>query len=614
MLIQLLLMNSMASVALGRPNFLLIVVDDLRTALGCYGDKNAYTPNIDKLAEQGVVFSQAFAQQSLCAPSRNSFLTGRRPDTLQLYDFYSYWRETVGNFTTLPEHLKNNGYTSVSIGKIFHPGISSNGSDDYPYSWSREPFHPYTNRYKDAPVCSRNGSNSTEAARNLVCPVCLSNMPNGTLPDIETLNVARNFLHQQHHQSPPFLLAVGFQKPHIPLKYPQQYLKHHPLKKFRNLPNYYAWPRNLSSVAYNPWTDLRKREDVESLLLKFPWEKIPVSFARTIIQSYYAAISYIDDLVGLLMEQLTTSSIQKKTIVILTSDHGWSLGEHAEWAKYSNFDVAVHVPLIVSIPSLMFAKYTKNSIRKERNTQINSELRATVEKSPDPIRKFRYASIESMLRKNRGQSRDIRGNAHVRHVESKKVKGVPKIQNKYTTIDSLVELVDVFPTIAELAGVPIPICPKTEYHMGHRKVSTSLSNVCAEGVSFLPLIIRAAGAYQVQNLRWKKAAFSQYPRPGVIPTVKPNSDEPKLNEIKIMGYTVRTNKYRYTAWVKFAHVSKKPQWKEVLAEELYEHDGDPDENINLANFTSFLKRKAQLKTLLIRGWRHALPERLQLQS
>lgn len=134
-----------------RPNFLLIIVDDLRTALGCYGDANAYTPNIDALAKDSIIFNEAYAQvspcmiltlistlssfarrakekfdvllqQALCAPSRNSFLTSRRPDTLRLYDFYNYWRDTVGNYTTLPEHLKNNGYTTMSVGKVFHPG------------------------------------------------------------------------------------------------------------------------------------------------------------------------------------------------------------------------------------------------------------------------------------------------------------------------------------------------------------------------------------------------------------------------------------------------------------------------------------------------------------
>ena len=102
-------------------NVLFIVADDLRPALGAYGDR-VHSPNIDGLARRSVRFDHAYVQQAVCAPSRVSFLTGRRPDTTRLYDFGSYWREAAGNFTTLPQHFKENGYFSASVGKIFHPG------------------------------------------------------------------------------------------------------------------------------------------------------------------------------------------------------------------------------------------------------------------------------------------------------------------------------------------------------------------------------------------------------------------------------------------------------------------------------------------------------------
>nr|XP_050855058.1 iduronate 2-sulfatase isoform X3 [Vespula vulgaris] len=445
-----------------KPNFLLIMIDDLRTTLGCYGDHNSYTPNIDHLAKQGIIFSQAYAQQALCAPSRNSILTSRRPDTLQLYDFYSYWRDTVGNFTTLPEYLKNNGYNTMSIGKIFHPGISSNNSDDSPYSWSEKPFHPYTNRYKDAPVCQT--TKNSLPAQNLVCPVDLKFMPNQTLPDIEILKKAKRYIQTHKSDIKPFFLAVGFQKPHIPLKYPKKYLKYHPLEKFE-VPKPYVWPNNTDSVAYNPWIDLRKRKDVQRLHLKFPWEKIPKNFAKLIIQSYYGAVSYIDDIIGKLIYQLHISKILQKTVIILTSDHGWSLGEHAEWGKYSNFDVSVHVPLIMSIPFMTF---------------------------------------------------------------------------------------NVIP--------------------------------------------------------WKKAAFSQYPRPGIEPTLHPNSDEPHLKDITIMGYSLKSHEYRYTAWIPFTSENKTANWKIIISEELYNHNYDSAEYFNLARSPNFLKKKSELKTLLRDGWRKALPD------
>ncbi|XP_043514943.1 iduronate 2-sulfatase isoform X1 [Frieseomelitta varia] len=518
-----------------RQNFLLIIVDDLRTTLGCYGDIKAYTPNIDRLATEAAIFSQAFAQQALCAPSRNSFLTSRRPDTLQLYDFYSYWRKNTGNFTTLPQHLKNNGYITKSIGKVFHPGISSNNSDDNLYSWSETPFHPFTERYKDAPICQTN--KQLLPAQNLLCPVKVSSMPNKTLPDIEILKEAKNFLSNQTGNNSPFFLAVGFQKPHIPFKYPKKYIKYHPLQKFE-VPEPYKWSDNVSSIAYNPWNDLRKREDVAALNLKFPWEKIPKSFALLIIQSYYASVTYIDDLIGKLINHLKKLSIQKNTVIMLMSDHGWSLGEHAVWAKYSNYDVALKVPLIISIPELTHKK-------SKDNTNVNDSSART-----------------------------------------------------QTFINSIVELVDIFPTIADLANISIPICSNE---------TTQIT--CSEGTTFVPLI---RAALKNETISWKKAAFGQYPRPSIEPSIRPNSDEPRLKEIKAMGYTLRTNKYRYTAWLSFDPKSKLSNWSNIIAEELYDHNNDKGENRNVAFLERYMKLKEKLKILLQHGWRNVLSDEFNL--
>uniref|UniRef100_A0AAA9TKB3 Iduronate 2-sulfatase n=2 Tax=Bos TaxID=9903 RepID=A0AAA9TKB3_BOVIN len=105
-------------------NVLLIIVDDLRPSLGCYGNKLIRSPNIDQLASRSLLFQNAFAQQAVCAPSRVSFLTGRRPDTTRLYDFNSYWRVHAGNFSTIPQYFKENGYVTMSVGKVFHPGTA----------------------------------------------------------------------------------------------------------------------------------------------------------------------------------------------------------------------------------------------------------------------------------------------------------------------------------------------------------------------------------------------------------------------------------------------------------------------------------------------------------
>lgn len=149
-------------------------------------------------------------------------LTGRRPDTLRSYDFYSYWRHTVGNFTTLPQYFKENGYETYSVGKIFHPGESSNYSDDFPYSWSQFPYHPPTEKYKDDAVCM--DSTTHRMQKNLVCPVKVRKQPGHSLPDLQSLEHAIRILNEARNKSKPYLLAVGLHKPHIPLKFPEKYL------------------------------------------------------------------------------------------------------------------------------------------------------------------------------------------------------------------------------------------------------------------------------------------------------------------------------------------------------------------------------------------------------
>nr|CAD7401951.1 unnamed protein product [Timema poppensis] len=162
-------------------------------------------------------------RQALCAPSRNSLLTSRRPDTLHLYDFYSYWRDVAGNFTTLPQYFKQHGYHTMSVGKVFHPGVSSNWSDDQPYSWSQYPYHPSTQKYKESAVCSNSDGTF---GKNIVCPVEVHFQPGKTLPDLQSLQAAMKFLKERQGSDQPFLLAVGFHKPHVPLKYPREYLRH----------------------------------------------------------------------------------------------------------------------------------------------------------------------------------------------------------------------------------------------------------------------------------------------------------------------------------------------------------------------------------------------------
>ncbi|KAG8332959.1 hypothetical protein J6590_012728 [Homalodisca vitripennis] len=454
--------------------------------------------------------------QALCAPSRNSLLTSRRPDTLHLYDFYSYWRDVAGNFTTLPQYFREHGYYTKSVGKVFHPGISSNWSDDQPYSWSSTPYHPPSQAYMNAPVCSREGQEALHS--NLVCPVTPDQQPGGSLPDLESLQEAKRFLQDWsvgEERGQNFLLAVGFHKPHVPLKYPRKYLNHHPLANVSLPPN--NWPVLLPSVAWNPWTDVRMRDDIASLNIPFPFGRMPDEWSRLIRQSYYAAVSYVDDLIGKLIHELRTTNLYSNTIIVLLGDHGWSLGEHGEWSKFSNYELAVRVPLLLRVPGL---------------TDRTAVMRS---------------------------------------------------------IQAPVELLDLFPTLVDVAGLPrLPRCPRPSHSV----------TTCTEGASLLPVIYTSLVKNEtVTDIG--KPAVSQYPRPGIYPTSHPNSDKPRLREVRYMGYSLRTAHYRYTEWPAWKGT---PLWTQMAGTELYDHSIDPDENINLADREAFrdirLALSAKLRALV----------------
>ncbi|CAJ1057922.1 iduronate 2-sulfatase isoform X2 [Xyrichtys novacula] len=505
-----------------RRNVLLIMADDLRTSLGCYGDPVVKSPNIDQLASKSQVFLNAYAQQAVCAPSRISMLTSRRPDTTRLYDFNSYWRAHSGNYTTIPQYFKSKGYFTMSVGKVFHPGIASNHTDDYPYSWSTPAFHPASFRYEKEKVCKgKDGKLHT----NLLCAVNVTEQPGGTLPDLESTDEAVRLLKSRANTKDPFFLAVGFHKPHIPFRIPQEFLSLYPLDQMTLAPDPQV-PRLLPSVAYNPWLDVRKRDDVQKLNISFPYGPIPTEFQLRIRQHYYAAVSYMDAQVGRLLSTLDELRLADTTMVVFTSDHGWSLGEHGEWAKYSNFDVTTRVPLVYYVPGI---------------TTIREWL-------GEPT--FPFIDVFSQSKFN---------------FKTKKV------------IRNVVELVDVFPTTSYLAGLRAPEpCPDVSFQR----------DLCTEGDN-LAYTFR----HRERGEDEEAISFSQYPRPADTPQV--NSDLPDLQDIKIMGYSLRSWDYRYTLWLGFNPNTFQVNISDVHAGELYMLADDPgqDNNIYSSSDHSGLQRK-----------------------
>ncbi|TNN59422.1 Iduronate 2-sulfatase [Liparis tanakae] len=528
-----------------KKNVLFIMADDLRTSLGCYGDSLAKSPNIDQLASRSQSFLNAFAQQAVCAPSRTSMLTSRRPDTTRLYDFNSYWRTHAGNYTTMPQYFKSHRYFTASVGKIFHPGVPSNHSDDYPYSWSIPAYHPPSFRYENEKVCK---GEDGKLHANLLCAVNVTEQPGGTLPDLEVTDEALRLLKSRVNDDVPFFLAVGFHKPHIPFRIPQEYLSLYPIEQMTLVPDPDI-PSKLPAVAYNPWMDLRKRDDVQKLNISFPYDPIPKDFQvrapplapekqtiserrspslpflpvshtgcvrvfqLRIRQHYYAAVSYVDAQVGRLLCALDKLGLANSTMVVFTSDHGWSLGEHGEWAKYSNFDVATRVPLIFYVPGV-----TSNDSRRDATFPFVNVL-----VQPDLV--FKNQQV----------------------------------------IKNVVELLDVFPTVSHMAGLKAPkICPDVCFK----------NKLCTEGLDQTYTF--------TQGHEWRlpeALAFSQYPRPADTP--QENSDLPDLKDITVMGYSMRSWDNRYTVWMSFYPETFTVNATEVHAGEFYIYADDPTEDKNI---------------------------------
>ncbi|XP_050040138.1 iduronate 2-sulfatase [Dermacentor andersoni] len=478
-----------------KPNVLLIIADDLRPTLGCYGDELALTPSIDSLAQDGVLFTNAHAQQALCGPSRTSFLTSRRPDTLRVYENHChYWRHTVGNFSTIPQYFKENGYHTVSVGKVFHPGPPTGHHLDYPYSWSVKPFTPKSLYFENKEVCP-DPSGTPKA--NLLCAVNVSTQPLQTLPDLQNVEVATKFLREwpsregTNSTQTPFFLAVGFYKPHVPFRIPKEYLDLYPIERIR-LPPDHELPVDLPLVAWNPWTDVRRRHDASLLNVSFPYGPLPVDFQKEIRRHYYAAVTYMDKQVGRVLIALDEAGLRNDTLIVFVGDHGWSLGEHQEYSKFSNFQVATNVPLIVSPP----------------RSQRSSTPGKAAERVDDPV-----------------------------------------------------ALVDLFPTLASLASLPVP--PSCQSTVGSSQSQTT----CTDGVNLVHPVER-------------KEVLHQYPRPSATP--QENSDQPVLGDIRIMGYSMLSRDYRYTEWIGFDTTNFRRNWTNVYARELYNLSLDSREDSNVA--------------------------------
>ncbi len=477
-----------------RPNVLFIAVDDLRPELGIYGAGHVHSPNIDKFGRSATVFDRAYCQQSLCNPSRASMLTGLRPDALKVWDLQTEFRKTKPDAVTMPQHFKQDGYHTVSIGKIFHNIFPDE------QSWSEPdlhikgyPFDPDAVYRSESEVAALEARKKALIASGKQQPHIdrlgewyLKNsatenpeVTDNAYYDGAQTDVAMEKLASLQRAGKPFFFGVGYYRPHLPFNAPKKYWDLYDRQKIPLATNPYL-PKNSPPMAHNMNRELRGYRDFAGAP-RPDQGTLKEEEARLLRHGYLASVSYVDAQIGRLLGELERLGLASNTIVVLWGDHGWKLGEHNGWGKMTNYEVDTRVPLMVRAPG----------------------------------------------------------------VKPGRVRG-------------LVESVDIFPTVCDVAGMKPP--------------------AALEGASLRPLLLHPGRP-------GKQAVFAQYLRNGIW--VAPDG-------VEYMGYSIRTERYQYVEW-------KKWQGGEFAAWELYDLQKDPDENVNVAE-----EQKAvceQLAARLRRGWK-----------
>ncbi len=328
-------------------NVLMICVDDLKPVAGCYGGA-AKTPNMDRLAKRGVRFDMAFCNQAVCAPSRNSLMTGIRPQALGIYDLGTNFRKARPDAVTLSQQFQSAGYRTEAMGKIFHVG---HGNKEDPASWSVPHWKAEVVAYALPESRANQGLTREEAlfsnkdARNLPRGAAYesADVPDDRYPDGALADEAVRRLHAAKERNEPFFMAVGFVKPHLPFCAPKKYWDLYSREQFA-VPERRTAPEGAPGFAPTSWGELRQYGGMP--------ERGPVSddTARTLIHGYHAATSYMDAQLGKVLDALEKEGLADKTIVLLWGDHGWHLGDNGQWCKHTNYEQAAHIPLIVATP------------------------------------------------------------------------------------------------------------------------------------------------------------------------------------------------------------------------------------------------------------------------
>lgn len=433
-----------------RPSVLFIAVDDLRVDLGCYGSPDVRTPNIDRLAQQSLLFERAYCQQAVCNPSRASLMTGLRPDTLRIWNLPVHFRERYSDIVSLPQCFRQAGYFTQGIGKLFHNWRQKTEGD--PVAWSVPEELHYNTHYADTPQVKGDVPPNLMSVGKNEC----RDVPDEAYFDGRIATKAVAAIERIAERDQPFFLGVGFWKPHLPFNAPKKYWDLFDQSSLTIVQRRQP-PDDVPEIALHNGQELLRRLG----------HRPTTEEVFELRHGYVAAIAYLDAQIGKVLDALKSSGRADSTIIVFWSDHGFHLGEHDLWCKTSNFELDARVPMMISVPGMKAA----------------------------------------------GQK-----------------------------TDTLVELLDLYPTLTDLAGLTPPA------HLQGRSLKPLL-----DGAS-LPTT----------------PAFTQHPRPAYYKGAVP----------EVMGYSMRTERYRYTEWRNMVTT-------ELVGRELYDHSTDPAETRNIVSESGY---------------------------
>ncbi len=317
-----------------KKNVLFIMVDDLRNELGCYGASHIISPNLDKLAGEGVLFSQHYVQVPTCGASRYSLLSGQRPASAKSVTNKAaelFPRQDNGDTISLPQLFQLNGYTTIGLGKISHSpngrlGDTGEGDEEVPFSW--DSTYTALGEYEHAWALMHGYASGVPRTKGVTPPTEGADVSDNGYADG---NIADEAITQlQRLKDETFFLAVGFMKPHLPFACPKKYWDLYDRDKIA-LTQYPDRTKNVNaSLSFHPSNELLKNYASSG--------SVNTAEAKELRHGYYACVSYVDAQVGKVMAALDSLGLKDNTIVAVWGDHGWHLGDLDVWCKHTIFD------------------------------------------------------------------------------------------------------------------------------------------------------------------------------------------------------------------------------------------------------------------------------------